>query len=102
MTIIPYFIAYPGMPSLSMLAQPDVLFNLLFLSIVASTLCFLLWNWALLRIGVVETTNYVYLNPLATIVFAWWLIDEPVTAWLLLGTALLLWGLYLVNKKNIS
>ena len=101
-TIIPYFIAYPGMPSLSVLAQPDVLFNLLFLSIVASTLCFLPWNWALSRIGVVETTNYVYLNPLATIVFAWWLIDEPVTAWLLLGTALLLWGLYLVNKKNIS
>ena len=101
-SIIPYFIAYPGMPSLSVLAQPDVLFNLLFLSIVASTLCFLLWNWALSHIGVVETTNYVYLNPLATIVFAWWLIDEPVTAWLLLGTALLLWGLYLVNKKNIS
>ena len=101
-TIIPYFIAYPGMPSLSVLTQPDVLFNLLFLSIVASTLCFLLWNWALSRIGVVETTNYVYLNPLATIVFAWWLIDEPVTAWLLLGTALLLWGLYLVNKKSIS
>lgn len=101
-TIIPYFIAYPGMPSLSVLTQPEVLFNLLFLSIVASTLCFLPWNWALSRIGVVETTNYVYLNPLATIVFAWWLIDEPVTAWLLLGTALLLWGLYLVNKKNIS
>ena len=101
-SIIPYFIAYPGMPSLSVLAQPDVLFNLLFLSIVASTLCFLLWNWALSRIGVVETTNYVYLNPLATIVCAWWLIDEPVTAWLLLGTALLLWGLYLVNKKSIS
>lgn len=101
-TIIPYFIAYPGMPSLSVLTQPDVLLNLLFLSIVASTLCFLLWNWTLSRIGVVETTNYVYLNPLATIVFAWWLIDEPVTAWLLLGTALLLWGLYLVNKKNIS
>ena len=101
-SIIPYFIAYPGMPSLSVLAQPDVLFNLLFLSIVASTLCFLLWNWALSHIGVVETTNYVYLNPLATIVFAWWLIDEPVTAWLLLGTALLLWGLYLVNKKSIS
>jgi len=101
-TIIPYFITYPGMPSLSVLAQPDVLFNLLFLSIVASTLCFLLWNWALSHIGVVETTNYVYLNPLATIVFAWWLIDEPVTAWLLLGTALLLWGLYLVNKKSIS
>ena len=101
-SIIPYFIAYPGMPSLSVLTQPDVLFNLLFLSIVASTLCFLLWNWALSHIGVVETTNYVYLNPLATIVFAWWLIDEPVTAWLLLGTALLLWGLYLVNKKNIS
>ena len=101
-TIIPYFIAYPGMLSLSVLTQPDVLFNLLFLSIVASTLCFLLWNWALSRIGVVKTTNYVYLNPLATIVFAWWLIDEPVTAWLLLGTALLLWGLYLVNKKSIS
>lgn len=99
-TIIPYFIAHPEMPELTTLMRGDILANLLYLSLVASTLCFLLWNWALKRIGVMVTTNYVYLNPVATILFAWWIIDENITPWLLLGTALLLCGLYLVNKPK--
>ena len=100
LTIIPYFIIYPEMPPVKVLMRGDILTNLLYLSLVASTLCFVLWNWALKRIGVVVTTNYVYLNPVATILFAWWIINEPITPWLLLGTVLLLWGLYMVNKRK--
>ena len=102
LTILPYFIFDPGMPPLSTLLRTDVLLNLLFLSVISSTACFLLWNWAIKRLGVVITTNYIYLNAPATILFAWWLIDEPVTLWVLVGTALLIFGLYLINKKGQS
>ena len=99
LTIIPYFLINPEMPSLGLLVRGDILLNLLYLSVVASTLSFLLWNWAIKRIGMVVTTNYVYLNPVATILFAWWIIDEPITPWLIIGSALLLFGLLLVNRK---
>ena len=41
-----------------MLARPAVWGNLLFLGIVASMLCYVLWNAALHRLGAVRTTNY--------------------------------------------
>jgi drug/metabolite transporter (DMT)-like permease len=44
-------------------------------------------------------TNYVYLNPIATIVFAWWLISEQITAYFLVGTALILVGMYLADRR---
>ena len=102
LTILPYFIAEPGMPALSLLVRTDVLLNLLYLSVISSVACFLLWNWAINQLGVVITTNYIYLNSPSTILFAWWLIDEPVTAWVLIGTSLLIYGLYLINQRKVS
>jgi len=63
-------------------------------------LCFLAWNWALKRLGAVVATNYVYLNPVTTIVFAWFILAEEITPWFILGTALILFGMYLVDSKR--
>lgn len=95
MSIIPYFIIHPEMPSLATLCRPAVLANLIFLGAVASLLCFLAWNWVMKRLGAVTTTNYVYLNPVITIVFAWLILSEQITIFFLLGTALILTGMYL-------
>ncbi len=100
LTILPYFIIDPGMPSLSLLVRTDVVLNLVYLSVISSVACFLLWNWAINKLGVVITTNYIYLNSPSTILFAWWLIDETVTPWVLLGTLLLIYGLYMINQKK--
>lgn len=72
--------------------------NLLFLGCVASMLCFLAWNWVLKKLGAVVATNYVYLNPVVTILFAWFILSEQITAYFLLGTALILIGMYLTEK----
>lgn len=101
-TIIPYFLWKPGFPSLDLLLQPAVAANLLFLGCVASMLCFVLWTWVMKRLGAIVATNYVFLNPIATIVFAWWLLDEQITVWFLMGTALILVGIYLADKKRKS
>ena len=99
-TMLPYFAFYPEMPSLSLLLQTDILANILFLGCVASMLCFLVWNWAIKRLGAVTATNYVYLNPVFTIIVAWLVLSERITPWFLLGTVLVLVGLYLTRKKS--
>lgn len=98
-TIIPYYLVEPGFPSVSTLLSPNVLWNLLFLGVVASMLCFIIWNWVISRLGAVVATNWVYFNPITTILFAWWLLDETITPWFLLGTTLILVGMMLSDRR---
>ena len=100
LTIIPYYFFVPGFPSLEVLLCLDVLWNLLFLGIVASMICFVLWNWVISKLGAVVATNWVYFNPITTILFAWWLLHEQITVWFLLGTVFILVGMYLADKRN--
>jgi drug/metabolite transporter (DMT)-like permease len=60
----------------------------------------LLWNWTISKLGAVVATNWVYFNPITTIIFAWWLLNEQITPWFLLGTLLILVGMYLCDKKK--
>ena len=100
LSMIPYHIIYPELNLHLVLQQPQLLWNLLFLGCVASMLCFLTWNWVLKKLGAVVATNYVYLNPVTTIIFAWSLLGEPITLWFLLGTILVLLGMFLADKKK--
>ena len=97
--MIPYFLIWPGMPSLSVLLRHDVVANLLFLGCVASMLCFLLWNWAMKKVGEVAVTNYVYFNPVTTVLFAWLILSERITLYFIIGTILILGGMYLCNMR---
>ncbi len=99
LTILPYYIIEPGFPSMAVITSPSVLWNLLFLGVVASMLCFLVWNWVISKLGAVVATNWVYLNPITTIIFAAWLLGEQITPWFLLGTCLILAGMYLCDRK---
>lgn len=100
LSMIPYYILHPGLNIRLLVVQPQMVWNLLFLGCVASMLCFLAWNWVLKQLGAVVATNYVYLNPVTTIVFAWLLLGEPITLWFLLGTSLVLVGLFLADRKQ--
>lgn len=99
LTILPYYIYEPGFPSWELLTQPAVAANLLFLGCVASMVCYLTWTWAMSRLGAVRCTNWVYLNPIATIVAAHLVLGERITLFFLAGTALILLGIWLANKR---
>jgi drug/metabolite transporter (DMT)-like permease len=68
--------------------------NLLFLGLIASALCFLIWSYAVERLGSVRTTTYIYLIPSITIFFSYILLHEPITWATIVGTLLILAGLY--------
>jgi len=98
LTILPYYLAVPGFPSMEVIFSSQVIWNLLFLGVVASMVCFLVWNWVIHQLGAVVATNWVYFNPITTILFAWWLLHEQITPWFLFGTVLILTGMYLCGR----
>lgn len=102
LSMIPYFLVFPDLPSLSVVLRADILANLLFLGCVASMLCFLAWNWVIKKLGAVIVTNYVYFNPVTTVIFAWLILSERITIYFLVGTLLILAGMYLCNKVKTA
>lgn len=74
--------------------------NLLFLSTIASLVCFVVWNRVMLAIGNVTATNYVYLNPVFTLIAAVLILGESMTLVSGLGSAMILGGVILAGKKR--
>ena len=99
LTILPYYIFVPDMPSWDVLMRPEVALNLLFLGSVASMLCYLTWSWCMKGLGAVVCTNWVYVNPITTIIAAWLILDEQITVYFLIGSILIIMGMNLSSKK---
>lgn len=99
-TILPWFAWEPFDLPAATLRHPAVWGNLLFLGVVASLLCYVLWNAAMTRLGAVRTTNYIYLNPLVTMLTAALVIDERITPAALCGAALILSGMWLAERER--
>ena len=100
LTILPYYLFVPAMPSWELLLRPEVALNLLFLGSVASMLCYLTWSWCMKGLGAVVCTNWVYVNPITTIIAAWLILDEQITVYFLIGSILIIAGMYLSSKKT--
>ena len=98
LTILPYYAFFPGMPAMEVLVRPQVAGNLLFLGCLASMVCFLTWNWCISKLGAVKATNWVYFNPITTMIFASLVLNETITRYFLIGAVCILAGMYLANK----
>ncbi len=97
-TMSPFFALKDSTFNPHLLSDPTVLFNLLFLGLVASLLCFIAWNMAVKELGVVQTSNYIYLVPLITLLTSAIIIDEHITYIAIAGTILILSGVYITEK----
>ena len=75
------------------------LFNLLFLGVGASALCFVSWNWAVGVLGAIKTSVYIYLVPVIAVAASAIVLHERITPVALFGTVLTLVGL-LISEKN--
>lgn len=74
--------------------------NSLFLGLVGSALCFVLWNKAFRLLGVVTTNTFIYLMPFITIVAARIFLDEPISPLALLGAVLITAGVVLSQRPS--
>lgn len=99
LTIIPFLVMGDYQWDLSILKNEAVWGNLLFLGVMASLLCFVIWNKVMAKLGNVTSTNYVYLNPFFTLVSAMIFLGEKMTLMSAVGSALLFVGVFMGSKK---
>lgn len=99
LTIAPLFFFKPWTFSWDQMSDPIVMGNLVYLGIIASCVCFFAWSWIIRRVGVISTSNYVYLNPVSTVVVSAFVLDEPMTWMAYVGSVLILAGVILANKR---
>lgn len=100
LSIVPVMVLSGNMPQWQALTEPVVAFNLLFLGLVASTLCYLVWNYVLKVVGTITATNYIYLQSFVTMIAAKIVLDEYITWMAILGVALLIIGLMIVQRRD--
>ena len=98
-TILPVFAFRPFAATGELLARPVVWANLLFLGVVASGFCYALWNAVMRRLGAVRATNYIFFNPLVTMLTAALCIGERITAPALAGAAMILCGMWHAERR---
>lgn len=96
LTILP-FLPYGDGAGLEVLRQPAVWGNLLFLGLLASLACFVAWNLVMSKLGNITSTNYVYLNPVFTLITAMIFLGERLTPAGAAGSALILLGVILAG-----
>lgn len=99
-TLIPVFIFYPLNINWNVLRYSPVCLNLLFLGIIASMLCYVIWNIVVRKLGAVHAANYIYINPFVTLIASAIVLDERITPIALLGCAFILCGVYLAEKRS--
>ena len=98
LTILPFLLGRDFAP-LELFREPVVWGNLLFLSLVASLACFVAWNIVMSKLGNITSVNYVYLNPIFTLITAMLWLGERLTSAGAFGSALILLGVILAGRR---
>ena len=99
LSVMVYFLFDPLMMDVETLTNPIVLLNLFFLGIVASMLCFIAWNAAVKVLGPSRTANYIYVQPMSTLILSSIILSEIITLTSLIGAACIIGGVYLAEKE---
>jgi Permeases of the drug/metabolite transporter (DMT) superfamily len=75
-------------------------FNILFLGIGASALCFVTWNYAVKVIGAVKTSIYIYLVPVITVIASTLILKERISIKTIFGIGITMAGLFVSEEKE--
>ena len=83
---------------IKLLLNGAVTSNLLFLSLVCSLAGFCVWNMLVKQIGAIRASNYLYISPIASVVFSMIFLNEQPNAIGVVGCALSLAGVIIAEK----
>lgn len=98
--MIPALFFFDFKLDLKRFVNPIYLFNILFLGLGASALCFVTWNIAVRLLGAVKTSIYIYMVPVITVVTSVIVLHEKITWMAALGTLFTLLGLFISESKR--
>lgn len=98
--MLPFLIFYNFHLGLERFLSPVNTFNIIFLGLLASAVCFATWSKTIKLLGAIKSSAYIYLIPVITLISAIIILKEPVSKLLILGTVLTLSGLIISEFNN--
>ena len=99
--MIPVLFIFDFDLELSRFANPLYLFNIVFLGLGASALCFVTWGLAVKKLGAVKTSVYIYLVPAVTVITSIIILREEINLMALIGIILTLFGLFISESDKL-
>ena len=100
-TAVPLMFVNPSPSHLHLLwnfAEPQYIMNFLFLVLICSLAAYLIWNEVMRILGPVSTNNYLYLQPLVTMIAAYFILGENIYLLGYVGCVLIIGGLVYSDK----
>lgn len=104
-TALPLFIAQNAPYHLNLLFDvnhPKFLINFLFLVVMCSLAAYIIWNETMKVLGPVTANNYIYMQPLTTMIIAYFVLGERITVLGYIGCVLIVGGLVMADKLNLN
>ena len=86
----------PGIVKLTFVAIASLLYQTVWIA----SITYLAWFWLIRHYPAARLASFSFLAPLFGVLAGWWILDEPVTAGLMLAMVLVAAGIYLVNRHD--
>lgn len=102
LTSMPFLLFEPTVDDFwSVMLRGDVIGNLLFLGLGASTVAYLMWAQSVRSIGALKANNYMYFQSIFTLIVSYLVLKEPITVVGVLGIVLIVGGLWVGDNINM-
>lgn len=83
-------------------SHPEFFLNFMFLVVFCSMLAYLVWNQVLSVLGPVVANNYLYIQPLVTMIAAYFVLGEKIYTLGYIGCIFIIGGLILADKLKVN
>ena len=74
---------------------------ILYLIVFGSWIGFTAYVWLLANVPAAKAATYAYVNPVIALFLGWWLLDEPITPAILVGSAVVVVAVALVTSARV-
>ena len=82
------------------LNSPEVIFSVIYMGAISTSIAFLLWNKGLLLMDAGSSGLFFFFQPVVGTLLGWLILDEQVTLSFWIGSALVFIGVFLVTVRN--
>lgn len=83
-------------------SHPEYLFNFLFLGLICSAAAYLAWNEIMKILGSIKANNFLYLQPLVTMIAGYFVLAEPILILGYIGCVLIIGGIVIADKISFG
>nr|WP_314492699.1 DMT family transporter [uncultured Chryseobacterium sp.] len=96
--LLAYSLIHPLNIKLEVISNVTVIGNLIYLGLISSLVCYAIWSMAVNELGPTKTANFMYIQPFATLLVGYFVLNENIVLASIFGLLLIIGGVYLTER----